>query len=60
MLTETMVIIVNYHCNQSKTYHKELKICLKSAISKYSHNMQFLFLMVWNEVRINYRVKSKD
>lgn len=52
ILTETMIIILNYHCNKSKTYHKKLKVCLRSAISKYSHNMQFLFSMVWNEVWI--------
>ncbi|VVC44062.1 siRNA-mediated silencing protein NRDE-2,Tetratricopeptide-like helical domain [Cinara cedri] len=51
ILTEVMIIIINYHCNQSKNYHKELKICLRSAISKYSHNMQFLFSMVWNEIK---------
>ncbi|XP_026804790.1 protein NRDE2 homolog [Rhopalosiphum maidis] len=51
ILTETMIVILNYHCNKSKTYHKELKMCLKSAISKYSHNMQFLFSMVWNETK---------
>jgi hypothetical protein len=53
ILTETMIVILNYHCNKSKTYHKELKICLRSAISKYSHNMQFLFSMLWNEVNKN-------
>ncbi|XP_025408410.1 protein NRDE2 homolog [Sipha flava] len=51
ILTETMIVILNYHCNKSKTYHKELKICLRSAISKYSHNMQFLFSMLWNEIK---------
>lgn len=52
ILTEAMIIILNYHCNKSKTYHKEFKTSLRSAISKYSHNMQFLFSMVWNEVRL--------
>lgn len=47
-----MIVIINHHCNKSKNYHKELKICLKSAISKYSHNMQFLFSMIWNEVTL--------
>lgn len=52
MLTETMIIILNYHCNKSKTYHKEFKMHVRNAISKYSHNMQFLFSMVWNEVKL--------
>lgn len=50
-----MIIIINYHCNQSKNDHKELKICLRSAISKYSHNMQFLFSMIWNEVTLKFK-----
>lgn len=51
ILTETMIVILNYHCNKSKTYHKEFKIHLRNAITKYSHNMQFLFSLVWNEVK---------
>jgi len=51
ILTETMIVILNYHCNKSKTYHKEFKMHLRNAISKYSHNMQFLFSMVWNEIK---------
>lgn len=51
ILTENIIVILNYHCNKSKTYHKEFKKHLRSAISMYSHNMQFLFSMVWNEVK---------
>lgn len=53
ILTETMIVILNYHCNQSKTHHKEFKMCLRNATSKYSHNMQFVFAMVWNEVKLS-------
>lgn len=50
ILTEIMIVILNHHCTKSKTGHKNFKTNLRSAISKYSHNMQFLFSMVWNEV----------
>ncbi|XP_050422096.1 nuclear exosome regulator NRDE2 [Adelges cooleyi] len=51
ILNETLVIILNHHCNKSKTGHKDLRKHLRYAISKYPQNMQFLFSMVWNEVK---------